>query len=81
MCIRDSYYAIATDGKSAAPRQLTDLTQVFYLDDLRTAADGKAMAFVGLWYQSRTQQLWVAPSGGGKPVQIDGPVRWYAWAP
>ncbi|MBK8541051.1 MAG: hypothetical protein IPL60_13785 [Ardenticatenia bacterium] len=77
----ENYYAIATDGKSAAPRQLTDLTQVFYLDDLRTAADGKAMAFVGLWYQSRTQQLWVAPSGGGKPVQIDGPVRWYAWAP
>lgn len=77
----ENYYAIATDATSPNPRQLTDLTQVFYLDELRTSTDGKAMAFIGLWYQSRTQQLWVAPSGGGKPLQIDGPVRWFAWAP
>ena len=70
---------MSVDAKTAAPRQLTDLTQAFYLADLSTDAGGKAMAFIGLWYQSRTQQLWAAPSGGGKPLQIDGPVRWFAW--
>lgn len=77
----ENYYAVAVDGKAANPKQLTDLTQVFYLAELAESPDGKATAFIGLWYQSRTQQLWIAPATGGKPQQVDGPVRWFAWLP
>lgn len=77
----ENFYAVDVTAAKPTVRQLTDLTQVFYLDQLGRTPDAKAMAFIGLWYQSRTQQLWVAPAGGGKPQQIDGPVRWYTWAP
>lgn len=74
----ENLYIVPLDG-SAPPRQLTDLTQVFYLDDFAETADGRTLAFVGLWYASRAQQVWTMPAVGGKPVQIDGPVRWFAW--
>lgn len=78
----ENLYAVRTDGQgqTAAPEQLTDLTQVFYLDGVTPSPDGDTLALVGLWYASRAQQLWAVPAEGGKPVQIDGPVRWFAWA-
>ncbi len=77
----ENYYAVAVEAPAKNPKQLTDLTQVFYLAELGESPDGKATAFIGLWYQSRTQQLWISPAGGGKPQQVDGPVRWFAWVP
>ncbi len=74
----ENLYVVPLDGGSP-PRQLTDLTQVFYLDDFAETADGRVLAFVGLWYASRAQQVWTVPASGGKPIQIDGPVRWFAW--
>ena len=53
----------------------------FYLTNLAPEASGRYLAFTGLWYKSRTQQLWAVPASGGKPSQLDGPVRWYAWIP
>jgi Tol biopolymer transport system component len=78
----ENLYAVRTDGsgQAAAPQQLTDLTQVFYLDGVTPSPGGDTLALVGLWYASRAQQLWAVPADGGKPVQIDGPVRWFAWA-
>ena len=76
----ENWYAVPVDG-SAPPRMLTDLTQAFYLTNLAPEASGSFLAFTGLWYKSRTQQLWAVPATGGKPSQLDGPVRWFAWIP
>lgn len=76
----ENWYAVPVDG-SAPPKMLTDLTQAFYLANLAPEASGRYLAFTGLWYKSRTQQLWAVPASGGKPSQLDGPVRWYAWIP
>jgi len=75
----ENFYTVRTDRPGGRPAQLSDMTQVFYLDQVNPSPRGDALAFVGLWYASRAQQLWTIPAAGGKSVQIDGPVRWYAW--
>jgi hypothetical protein len=40
---------------------------------------GDALAFVSFSYLSRAQELWSVAASGGKPVKLDGPVRWFAW--
>jgi Tol biopolymer transport system component len=77
----ENWYEARVDDAKATPRMLSDLTQAFYLDNLSQAPKSGDLAFNGLSYQSRTQQLWAMPSSGGKPIQIDGPVRWFAWMP
>lgn len=77
----ENWYEARVDKPGTTPRPLSDLTQAFYLDNLSQAPKTGALAFNGLSYQSRTQQLWAMPPSGGKPVQIDGPVRWFAWMP
>ncbi len=74
----ENLWAVPTDGSASAER-LTDLTRVFYVKDIRASPTGDALAFVGFSYLNRTQHLWVVPTGGGKPLAIDAPVRWYAW--
>ncbi len=77
----ENWYSVRVDGSQDAPQQVTDLTQSFYLDNLEAEPAGDFLAFTGLWYKSRTQQLWAVPADGGPAIQIDGPVRWFAWLP
>ena len=74
----ENLWIVPTDG-TGEPRLATDLTQVFYLREIEPSPGGEALAFVAFSYMNRAQQLFAAPAGGGKPVHIDGAVRWYQW--
>jgi hypothetical protein len=74
----ENVWVVPVDG-SAPPRQATDLTRVFYLKPPEASPDGRSWGLVGFSYLDRSQQLWVVPTDGGKPVKIDGGVRWYSW--
>lgn len=76
----ENLYRVSVEGGSE-PRAITDLTQVFYLGEVAPSPSEETLGFEGLWYASRTQQLWTVPAQGGKSQQIDGPVRWFAWLP
>jgi len=73
----ENLYAI--DGRTGAPRQLTDLQKAFYINDVTPSDDGGALGFVAFSYRNRAQQLYTVASSGGKPVLVDGAVRWFAW--
>lgn len=75
----ENLYAVPLAG--GAPTQLSDLTKAFYLNDLTPSNDGATLAFIGFTYLDRTQRLFTMPSGGGKPISIDTPVRWFTWVP
>ena len=74
----ENLYGVKIDGRSA-PVQYTDLMKVFYMRDVTPSRDGEELAFIAFAYNSAGQQLFTAPAEGGKPVKIDGPVRWFAW--
>ncbi len=76
----ENLYAVPIDGRTP-PVQLTDLTKAFYLNEAAPSPDGRAYAFIGFTYLDRSQRLLVIPNGGGKPVSIDTPVRWFQWVP
>jgi Tol biopolymer transport system component len=74
----ENVWTVPVDG-SESPRQVTDLTKVFYLKDPVASPDGDTLGLVGFSYRDRVQQLWTVPYEGGSSVKIDGPVRWFAW--
>jgi len=74
----ENLYSVSLDG-SAGPRLHTDLMKVFYMRDVTPSPDGDELAFIAFAYNSAGQQLFAVPAEGGKPVKIDGPVRWFAW--
>jgi hypothetical protein len=76
----ENVWLVPTDG-SAEPKLATDLTKVFYLKDVAESPDQSALAFIAFAYDSRSQQLYAVPAGGGKPVQLDSAVRWFQWLP
>jgi Tol biopolymer transport system component len=75
----ENVWIVPTDG-SESPRQATDLVKVFYLKEPIESEDGSTFGLVGFSYRDRVVQLWTVPRDGGKPVKIDGPVRWFAWS-
>jgi hypothetical protein len=76
----ENVWLVPVDG-SAPPHQATDLTRVFYLKTPEGSPDGDSWTLVGFSYLDRSQQLWVVPMDGGKPVKVDGGVRWSTWVP
>ena len=76
----ENLWVVPVDG-SAPPKRVTDLMKVFYLKELAESPDAGALAFVAFAYDSRSQQLYALNSAGGKPVQVDSGVRWFAWLP
>ncbi len=76
----ENLWLVPTDG-SSAPTLASDLMKIFYLKELQESADGRSLGFVAFAYDSRSQQLYALPAGGGKPVQLDSDVRWFQWLP
>jgi Tol biopolymer transport system component len=74
----ENLWIVPVDG-SEPPKQATDLTKVFYLKAPLESPDGDTLGLVGFSYRDRVQQLWTVALEGGKPVKIDGPVRWFVW--
>ncbi len=74
----ENLYSVSADGQGE-PRQLTDMMKAFYINDLMPSPDGDSLGFVGFSYLNRAQQLYAVASQGGKPVKIDGAVRWFMW--
>ncbi len=74
----ENLWLVSSDGADA-PRQGSDLTQIFYMKDVRQSPDGSTIALVAFSYLDRAMQLWAVSAEGGSPVHVDGPVRWYAW--
>lgn len=76
----ENLWLVPTDG-SAPPKRATDLMKVFYMKELAESPSGDGLGFIAFAYDNRTQELYVAPAEGGKPVQLDSGVRWYQWQP
>lgn len=76
----ENIYAVSLNGRGDI-QQLSDMMKAFYINQITPSPDGKVLAFIGFSYINRAQQLYTMPATGGKPVQIDGAVRWYAWLP
>lgn len=74
----ENLYVVSANGRGE-PRQLTDMVKTFYVNDLQPSSDGDSLAFIGFSYRNRAQQLFAVASEGGKPVRIDGAVRWFMW--
>lgn len=74
----ENLYLVSADGRDE-PRQLTDMTKAFYINDLVPSPDGDVLGYIGFSYLNRAQQLYAVAAEGGKPVKIDGAVRWFMW--
>ena len=76
----ENIYAVSVDGRGEVT-QLSDMMKTFYVNQITPSPDGRTLAFVAFSYVTRAQQLSTVPRDGGKPMQIDGAVRWFAWLP
>ncbi len=76
----ENLWVVPSDG-SADSWRATDLTRVFYLSGVSESPDGSALGIVAFSYRDRSQQLWAVAADHGKPIHIDGPVRWFTWLP
>jgi len=76
----ENLYAVDLRGRGSVV-QLSDMMKAFYINQVTPSPDGDTLAFIAFSYINRAQQLYTVPRAGGKPVQIDGAVRWFAWMP
>lgn len=75
----ENLWGVEADGGGGGVAQITDLAKGFYINDVTLSPDGDEMAFVAFSYLNRAQQLYAVAREGGKPVLIDGAVRWFTW--